>query len=104
MADYIFVQNARGTSRRRACGCGTWIDHWYNETGSLRVTCAALGCSATATVGAHVRDVSRSRAKPRHWIVPTCHHCNMTRDELAIKIEVDLVSANTQIMKCYRPR
>jgi hypothetical protein len=101
-ANYFMVRNARGTSRRRACDCGTWIDHWYNETGSRRSTCAVLGCSDIATVGAHVVDVSRRGARPHHWIVPTCHHCNMTGDELAIKISVYLVSANTRLMGCYR--
>jgi hypothetical protein len=102
MADYILVRNARGTSRRRRCDCGSWLDHWYNETGSFRITCSVLGCSDVATVGAHVVDVSRRGTKPRHWIVPTCHQCNMASDELAIKVSVALVSANTQLMGCYR--
>jgi hypothetical protein len=51
-----------------------------------------------------VVDVSRRGVKPRHWIVPTCHHCNMTDDELAVKIDVALVSANTALMRCYRRR
>ena len=104
MGDYIIVRNARGTSRRRSCNCGTWIDHWYRHqtAPSRRIVCAALGCSDSVLVGAHVVDVSRRGMRPLHWIVPTCHRCNMTSDELAIKITVEMISANTRLMGCHR--
>lgn len=99
---YWWVRNISGTSKRPRCDCRTWIDHWYEETGSSRTTCAALGCSEPATVGAHVIDVTRSNTPRQHWIIPTCHGCNMNRDDYQIK-NVELISANTQITGCYRP-
>jgi hypothetical protein len=48
-------------------------------------------------------DVTRRGCRPHHWIVPTCHWCNMSRDELAIKMTVVLISANTRLTRCYRP-
>lgn len=95
------VRNIRGTAGR-FCACGSWLAHWYTETGSSRSTCVVLGCSNEATVGAHVHEITTARGA--HWkqyIVPMCHACNMSAEDLEIDSRVTLVSANTQFMGCY---
>jgi hypothetical protein len=92
------IRNLRGTARR-GCICGTWIDHWYNETRSTRLTCSVYGCGAYATVGAHVEILNSTDRG--HYIVPICHPCNMEPDEMDLKIGIALVSANTRFMGCY---
>lgn len=102
MARFRTVRNIRGTSWR-SCSCGSWIEHYYNATGSRRQICGAYGCGKPAQVGAHVHKiVGRGRADWREYIVPFCHACNMTSDEIDLKVGVILVPANTQVMGCYQ--
>ncbi len=61
-----------------------------------------LGCSNDIEVGAHVEMLNRTDAF--HYIVPTCHPCNMSMDDLPLKYGVDSIAANTKFMGCYRPR
>jgi hypothetical protein len=98
----IYVRNVTGTSRRR-CGCGSWLDHYLSWTGSTRMVCSVLGCGSTATVGAHVRNVTRVDSPGHHRIILMCHPCNMVRGEdLALKSGVPMVWANRQAAGCYR--
>lgn len=100
MSNFI-VKNLRGTSGK-VCMCGSWLDHWYNATGSRRSTCSVLGCSGGAEVGAHVLEVTTEGGNNRrHWIVPMCNYCNQSGGLLAIDIRVTPISANTQLMGCY---
>lgn len=78
--------------------------HWYRHAGSRRSTCSVIGCSNPATVGAHVHELTSKRGGDwSHWIVPMCHRCNMSPDDLPVDIRVALISANTQAMGCYLP-
>jgi hypothetical protein len=95
----LVVRNLRGTAGRRRCACGSWLDHWYNETRSSRVICGVYGCGEMATVGAHV-EIMRGQDRG-HYIVPTCHACNMNPEIMDLKADVIAVSANTQFMGCY---
>lgn len=100
-SNYV-VRNVRGTSGR-TCACGSWLAHWFTETSSSRATCAVLGCSNEATVGAHVFEVTTVRGGNwKQFIVPMCHACNMSSADLEIDRRVALVSANTAAMGCYR--
>lgn len=102
MNTHFLVRNLRSTSHR-ACTCGTWMDHWYNDTGSSRSTCSVLGCSNEASVGAHVLDMD-GRAGWEEWIVPMCHSHNhhSNDEEMWLDSRIILVSANTKRMGCYR--
>jgi hypothetical protein len=65
--------------------------------------CAVLRCSNDVEVGAHIIGM-HGNSTWEHWIVPVCHPCNMRRDDyFFIKSGVDLISANTRRMGCYRP-
>jgi hypothetical protein len=99
---HLLVRNLRGTSGR-LCLCGSWIDHWYNETRSTRWSCAVLGCANDATVGAHVQLLD-NRDGFGWWIVPMCNPHNHTwnADEMWLDCRVDAVSANARMMGCYR--
>lgn len=98
---HLLVRNLRGTSGR-LCLCGSWLDHWYNETRSTRWLCAVLGCSNDATVGAHVQLLD-NRGGFEWWIVPMCksHNHAWNDDEMWLDCRVDGVSANTRMMGCY---
>ena len=90
-------RNLRNTGQRK-CSCGTWFKHWRNETGSRRKRCAAYGCGNDAEVGAHVQSV---RGKLQ-WIVPLCKPCNNLQEPFELELTVELISANTQLMGCYK--
>lgn len=97
----FIVRNVRGTAGR-LCACGSWLDHWYNETRSRRTMCAVLGCANDVAVGAHVHELTTKRgANWEQFIVPLCQPCNMSRDDLLVDVRIELVSANTQLMGCY---
>jgi hypothetical protein len=102
MHSHYLVRNLKSTSGR-ACACGSWIQHWRNETGSKRQLCAALGCTRDAIHGAHVYLLD-NRHDWSWWIVPLCASCNHWRNdrEMYIDCRVELVPANTQITGCYR--
>jgi hypothetical protein len=84
------------------CRHGSWLKHYYAETGSTRTMCSVLGCSNDVDVGAHIHN-AHGLARNHHWIVLMCHQCNMSNDALRLKGDVKLISANTQQMGCYRP-
>ncbi|WP_305843226.1 hypothetical protein [Photobacterium leiognathi] len=60
--------NKNGTAQR-SCSCGTWKQHWINDTGeSWPSECSVSGCYSPPVLGAHVYhpDVKGER------IVPMC--------------------------------
>lgn len=64
--------------------------------------CSIVGCSNGVAVGAHVVAVNIDRGSNfQHWIVPLCHGCNMSADDLVLDSRVALISANTKEMGCY---
>ena len=91
------VFNLRGTSWK-SCWCGSWFGHYWNFSGVMRETCARLGCSNAASVGAHVRLADR-RSSRRTYIVPLCSACNHWRNDEAMFIDsrTALVSANVSL-------
>jgi hypothetical protein len=95
MNTHLIVRNLMGTSSR-ACFCGSWIEHWRRFSVGKRVTCARLGCSGRAEVGAHVHITDRRRGRG-WWIAPLCKGCNhyRNRDHMLIDSRTSLVSANS---------
>lgn len=75
----------------RACGCGTWKDHWvkYSEK-SWPTVCSVNGCSSRATVGAHVIN----GAVKGERIVPMCDACNKRSGTFTLKGGISVPSAN----------
>lgn len=64
--------------------------------------CSVVGCSSDVAVGAHVHAININRGTNfQHWIVPMCHGCNRSPDDLVLDSRVALISANTQEMGCY---
>lgn len=100
---YWRVFNIRNTSGR-ICACGSWLQHWRNETRSRRRVCSILGCGNDATVGAHIIHAD-GRASSEWWIVPMCGSCNHSTnaDVMFLKEDVLLVAANSSAMGCYVP-
>lgn len=83
-------KNKKGTSDR-TCGCGSWKQHWLNASGEKWPTaCSILGCSNTATLGAHIINSEVSG----EYIVPACDSCNKLNSEFDLKGGITLVSAN----------
>ena len=83
-------KNKSGTAER-SCLCGTWKQHWINNSGKTwPSTCSVAGCSNAATLGAHVYNADVTGEK----IVPMCDSCNKRNDEFSLKGGVTLVTAN----------
>ncbi len=94
------VKNVNGTTGLR-CKCASWLDHWRQNSKQKRRTCAVIGCSNTAQVGAHLRSADR-RTDRRWWIAPLCKRCNNSknRKEMFLDRRVVLVSANKKLAGC----
>lgn len=85
-------KNKNGTSNR-ACKCGSWKNHWINNSGEKWPTeCSVLGCDNVPTLGAHIINNNVSG----EYIVPTCDSCNKSSFEFDLKGGVRLISANKQ--------
>jgi len=96
-----YYYNVRGTSARK-CGCGSWIDHYYNNSdpGDGGHKCAVLGCGSKSEVGAHVAT-SDGRSDKCHYIVPMCKWCNGQDDtEFQFKSHIRPVTANKKYAGC----
>ena len=89
-------KNKNGTSER-SCKCGSWKEHWENNTCKLWPTnCSAYDCNESAEVGAHVINSECSG----EWIVPLCKACNKRTDIFSLKASTTLVSANKELTGC----
>jgi hypothetical protein len=88
------VRNLQGTSRH-LCWCGSWIEHWRCGSGGGRFTCAVVGCSGPAEVGAHVKPVDLTG----WYIAPFCKGCNhwSNREILTLDRRTWLVRANVSL-------
>jgi hypothetical protein len=97
MNKYFVVKNIHGTTGLR-CSCRSWIQHWKNGASSFRATCAVLGFSNEAKVGAHVISVDK-RTDRQWWIAPFCktHNQHYNEKKMALKSQVTLISANRGI-------
>lgn len=85
-------KNKKGTKERH-CGCGTWKQHWINNSGKQWPTkCSVAGCNNSATLGAHIINKNVSG----EYIVPACESCNQLDSEFDLKYGTTLVSANKQ--------
>ena len=100
---YRRVFNLRNTSGRM-CGCGSWLQHHRNESGSQRRVCGVLGCGNLAAVGAHVIN-AHGAASWQWWIVPRCGSCNHSTNEdvMYLNVDVEMVAGNSNFMGCYVP-
>jgi hypothetical protein len=92
MNTHRLVRNVRGSGNLVPGCCPTWIQHYDAHSTSRAKSCSALTCSEDATVGAHVVSLD-NRTGGQHWIVPTCHPCNMRIDDFYLKSYVALVSS-----------
>ena len=81
--------NKKGTAER-ACVCGTWKQHWINQTKkSWPACCPVQGCTNTPILGAHIINPNVSGER----IVPMCNSCNGLGSAFNLN-NVTLVSAN----------
>jgi hypothetical protein len=74
------VKNINGTSDQRYAHSksrdgASWLQIWFRETKSQRKTCAVLGCSGAAEVGAHVL-ITDGRSSNTWHLAPFCKGCN----------------------------
>lgn len=85
--------NKRGTSDK-TCVCGTWMQHWLNETGKpWPAECSVDGCKNKPTLGAHIMHTAVAGER----IVPMCDSCNGLIRSFTLKGGVTLPSANKAI-------
>ena len=68
-----FVRNVQEGSRLAPAGYSSWLDYWEKKTSLKSSTCHRVGCSRTATDGAHVQFINGGN---EWYIVPLCHSCN----------------------------
>lgn len=85
------VKNLNGTALKR-CNCGSWIQHWHNYCKRTATICKAKGCSAYATIGAHVSKYNSVDQK--HYIVPFCHAHNRQPGAITLNDGTCLAPAN----------
>ena len=83
------VKNINGTTGRR-CNCGSWLQHWRNNSGQTATQCRALGCSRTDLVGAQVQ---KNVIYDNKWyIVPLCKYHNQQGGSIELVSNTNLVS------------
>ena len=91
------LRNMNGTAAR-SCGCGSWLDHWKNFTGtSVTPRCAVAGCNSQAEVGAHVDLPMVTAQKGLSYIAPMCREHNGKHGEsMKSKGGIKLARANVK--------
>ena len=90
------VKNLNGSSDNdpRSKGYPTWKAFWEAKTGREFDDCSCKGCTASATVGAHVQKADSSDRK--WYIVPLCRACNKKGKEEVFEVrDNDLVAVNS---------
>lgn len=78
-------------SRALTCNCTSPFDHWKNHANSVRVKCAAVGCSLNAEYGTYVKSTD-NRTDARPWIVPFCKIHDRSIEKVSINKNVTLIS------------
>ena len=90
------VKNLNGTSDNDPTKKGylSWKAFWEAKTGKNFSTCSCKGCTASASVGAHVQKDS---APDKKWyIVPLCNSCNVGKKNETFEVrDNDLVAVNS---------
>lgn len=85
------VRNVKGSGDSQApSGYSSWLDYWEKKTGRKARYCHRESCIKTATDGAHVQLVDGGN---EWYIVPLCHDCNMSPDEI-LNVAGPLVPVN----------
>lgn len=83
----------KGGTGSRSCKCASWKNHWINNSDKAwPSTCSVLGCSNSATLGAHVFNTSVTGER----IMPACNSCNKLSGVFDLKGGIRLVEANKQ--------
>ena len=89
-------KNKNGTAER-FCKCGSWKNHWINNSGKpWPWICCAADCMQAAEVGAHVINL----VLEGEWIIPLCKACNQITDTFSISSLTVPVSANKEKTGC----
>ena len=84
----------KGGTAERACKCGTWQQHWINESKKpWPTTCSVQGCSSKPTLGAHIINPQVSGER----IVPMCSSCNNLTGSFTLKGSISLIHANKSL-------
>ena len=90
-------KNKGGTSQLPSCGCGSWKNHWLNDSGrDWPRECSCDGCHGKAEDGGHI--VSATNGRGDVYIVPMCKSCNSPYNTKSffLKPGTVLVAANKQ--------
>lgn len=83
----------KGGTGKRSCNCGSWKQHWLNDSKQQwPKKCFVTGCSAAPVLGAHIYNSGVSG----EYIAPFCDSCNKLSNKFSLKNEVTIVSANKQ--------
>lgn len=70
----FLIKNLQEGSRPSPIGYSSWIDYWERKTSKRANKCHKIGCTESATDGAHVQLENGGN---EWYIVPLCHKCNM---------------------------
>jgi hypothetical protein len=74
-----------------SCSCGTWKDHWINNTNkSWPNDCSLNNCPSNPSLGAHVENSAVSGVR----IVPMCDSCNGKNGSFTLRGDVSVPEAN----------
>lgn len=82
-------KNKVGTAGR-SCACGSWAQHYANETKVWPKVCSIYGCANEPTLGAHVINAAVSG----EFIVASCDPCNKQTSGFSLKPGISVASAN----------
>ena len=99
VSENVKVKNENGTSKRPACSCGSWLEHWENYSGKIQTKCSIKDCDELAEVGAHITRPNAKNAdyKTHSYILPMCTTHNNQRGEiLTTKKNCTFVWANVK--------
>ena len=82
--DHIGWRNANGTSKDVDNTCGSWKQHYIEETGlPWPDTCRHRGCNNIAEDGCHIFNPTKFGTKV--YIVPLCKACNHIKGPFSLK-------------------
>jgi hypothetical protein len=88
------VKNLNGTTDNKKCPCGSWLDHWKNNTGDDSPFCAVAACPREAVDGGHVKKKGDDNTQ---YIVPLCKtHNGKHGEELDLLAGTELVPVTSR--------